>query len=187
MDDVVTANLALLLSYDGGPFQGWQIQPHSETVQGVIERTLAIPLRRPVPIIGASRTDTGVHALGQVAHCQVPKHCSLPALWKSLNGLLPPAIRCRALAWVPSSFHSQLWAKGKLYVYRVQKGAVRDPLRRCVTAHFPYACDTDLLRQGARLLLGTHDFAAFSNANTQGQAARDSRRTLWRFDVAYIS
>ena len=178
--------VALLLSYDGGPYAGWQVQPKARTVQGVLEEALSRPLRKETSIIGASRTDAGVHALGQVAHFNVTEEVELSKLHRSLNGLLPPSIRCRALAHVAPRFHSQLSARGKLYTYRLQLGPVRDPLRRSVTAHWPYACDLDLLRAGGALFVGTHDFAAFANANLEGQAARGSVRTIWRLAVEQV-
>lgn len=178
--------IAMLLAYDGQPYCGWQRQSEGVSVQSVVESALSIPCRVPISIIGASRTDAGVHAWGQVAHAHIPHGIDPARLFKSLNGLLPDPVRCRALVRVPERFHSQLWAKGKLYTYRIQCGPVRDPLRRTMTAHWPYAYDLERMRAFSQRFIGTHDFAAFANSNTEGQAGRDSVRTVWSMEIQQV-
>jgi tRNA pseudouridine38-40 synthase len=166
----------LLLAYDGSPYSGWQIQPKGRTVQGLIEEALAKPLRGRHPIIGASRTDAGVHAYGQVAHFYSEQQIDPSRLCRSLNGLLPPSIRCLGVAVAEPRFHSQLWAKRKSYLYRLQLGPWLNPLLRHTTAHWSRSFCQQRFRESAGCFIGIHDFSALANENQKGQAARDAVR-----------
>lgn len=173
----------LLIAYDGSPYSGWQIQPKGRTVQGLVEEALAKPLRGHCPIIGASRTDAGVHARGQVAHFHTDREIDPLRLCRSLNGLLPPSIRCLGVAIAEPRFHSQLWAKRKSYLYRVQLGPWLNPLVRHTMAHWPRPFCQERFREAAGCFLGTHDFSALANENQKGQAARHAVRHIEAIQV----
>ncbi len=172
------AVVRLLLAYDGSDFAGWQVQSHDRTVQGVVEDALAKPLRGRHPIIGASRTDAGVHALGQVAHFHADRATDLHKLWWSLNGLLPAAVRCMGIHFAEDNFHSQLCAKRKSYVYRIDRSRSLNPMRRLDTTHWPFSFCPSSFRAAADCFVGTHDFSALANENHRGQAARGAVRTI---------
>ncbi len=149
------------VSYDGTEFSGWARQPQRRTVQDVLERALATVLRLPsVQLRVAGRTDAGVHATGQVAHCDLP---SLPGgLERRLAGILPPDVRVQAVQAVPPAFDARFAALWRRYVYRVcdAPSGVAPLLRREVLA-WPRALDVAAMRGACARLIGLHDFAAY--------------------------
>lgn len=173
----------LTLAYDGKAYHGWQIQPTGITVQELLQKALERILSHPVSVIGAGRTDAGVHALGQVAHFRTEKELDLLKLGKSLNGILPLDIRVLQVDLVPKSFHAQRSAKSKIYHYHLALGRSQNPLRRFYSHHVHHALDQALLRQAAALFVGTHDFRSFANEAHRGSAARNAVRTIYRLDV----
>jgi tRNA pseudouridine38-40 synthase len=151
--------------YDGTAFSGWARQPARRTVQQELEEALGTVLRRPVRLTVAGRTDTGVHASGQVAHCDVPM-----ALWaehaekllRRLRGVLPPDIGVRRVAVAPAAFDARFSALARHYVYRLHDEPWGpSPLRRTDVVGWPRPLDVDAMRAAAADLLGLHDFAAF--------------------------
>ncbi len=154
-------NLALVIAYDGGSFQGWQIQPHAPTVQGRLEDALRVAVRQHVDLYGSGRTDTGVHALAQVANAWVPAETDLRKLQGSLNGLAGPEIGVTALGWAPPDFHARHSAIGKCYRYRIHDRPAPPVLarRHCWWVRRPL--DLEAMRAAAERLLGTHDFSSF--------------------------
>ena len=156
----------MTIEYDGAPFSGWQIQPGRPTVQGAVEDALATALRRPVGVVGAGRTDAGVHARGQVAHFVAE---SLPMsdgrLLASLNGLLPDAVAVRDLAEAPDGFHARYDARLRRYRYYVTTGfRALDRGRRVAVRPAP---DFGRMQAAADMLLGEHDFGAFCRARSE--------------------
>ncbi|MEN9975621.1 MAG: tRNA pseudouridine(38-40) synthase TruA, partial [Verrucomicrobiota bacterium] len=113
--------LKLTLAYDGRPYHGWQAQACGHTVQDFIQRALLEVAKQPIRIHGSGRTDTGVHALRQIAHFDAPPGISMqPCHWvPALNCKLPPTIRIMACDEVPTDFHSRFWATGKIYHYNL--------------------------------------------------------------------
>ncbi len=154
-------NCALVIAYDGTPFQGWQFQPHAPTVQGRLEEALRIAVRRHVDLFGSGRTDTGVHALAQVANAWVPAETDLRKLQGSLNGLGGPEIGVAAIGWAAPEFHARHSAVGKCYRYRIHNRPAPPVLarRQCWWVRRPL--DLDAMRAAAERLLGTHDFSSF--------------------------
>lgn len=179
-------NYKLVIAYDGTRYSGWQIQSNATTIQETIQKAITIILRENVKIIGSGRTDTGVHALGQVAHFKSPQKLNLRAFQHSLNGLLPLDIRIKEVLDVPIDFHSQYSAKGKIYHYLLHLGPVLSPFCRLYSTHIPTKIDLSLLQQAALLFLGTHDFTSFANEAHTGVAAHDPVRTLMRLDIIPI-
>jgi tRNA pseudouridine38-40 synthase len=171
----------LSLEYDGREFAGWQLQPGGQrTVQGTLHEAFRRVTGREVRVIGAGRTDAGVHAEGQVASVVVETELAPDRLRRALNGVLPPDLAVWECALAAEGFHARYQARSKLYRYRVWNGQSRSPLRATRAYHVPSALDLEAMRRAAALLLGTHDFSAFQTA---GSAVRSTVRTLERLDV----
>jgi tRNA pseudouridine38-40 synthase len=169
--------LKLIIAYDGRPFRGWQSQATNDAVQDFVEAAFTKIIGRRVIVIGSGRTDAGVHALGQVAHADVPKGLLPDDKWQAaLNATLPREIRILRAAPTRADFHSQYHASGKTYTYRVWNESFLHPLEIGRAWFVPGALDIDLLREGAKLLSGTHDFARF--AVHRRQPERDTVRTI---------
>ena len=155
--------LKLLLAYDGRPFRGWQSQATKDAVQDFVEAAFAKIVGARVIVIGSGRTDAGVHALGQIAHAEVPRGGMPAGQWRdALNANLPHEIRVLRVAQAHRDFHAQFDARGKEYVYRIWNGPFLHPLEIGRAWFVPGALDLARLRECARLLEGTHDFASFA-------------------------
>jgi tRNA pseudouridine38-40 synthase len=173
--------LLLEISFDGTDYRGWQIQPHSPSVQAVLQRKLtAFYDRQPIHLIGSSRTDGGVHALGFAASFLVPVHPVIPAdrLRIALNRQLPPAIRVRTIREVPLDFHSRYDALGKAYTYVINLGE-ETPFSARFSWHPRRPLDLDALAAAARRLTGKHDFSSFVVERNQ---IDDAVRTIFRIE-----
>ena len=162
-------NLALVLEYDGTDLVGWQRQANGPSVQEALETALAAMTREPVTVVGASRTDAGVHALGQVASFHTRSSIPVDGFRRGLNGALPPAIAVRAAREVPPAFHARRSSLGKHYRYRLLARPDRSPLRGRTSWHRPYPLDLDAMRAAAAALVGEHDFSAFRAAGCQAR------------------
>lgn len=173
----------LLIAYDGTHYGGWQRQSNSPCIQAFIEDVLKRILQKPITLIGSGRTDAGVHALAQVAHFSCDAAIPLEKTLASLNALLPADIRILSLEPVSDSFHARYSATGKIYHYRLHLGATIDPFKRRYAYHVPHSVDTQLLKKAATYFVGTHDFSAFANKASQGSAANNAVRTLFRLDI----
>jgi tRNA pseudouridine38-40 synthase len=156
----------ITLAYDGTDFVGWQRQAAGTSIQGLIEDALADLDERDVSVIGAGRTDAGVHALGQVASFTLHRSIDGEALVGALNARLPGAVRVLAASEVPDSFHARFGARSKTYRYRIWNAGVFNPFERTLAWHLPGALDRDAMAAAARLLEGRHDFAAFQAAGS---------------------
>lgn len=176
----------LTIAYDGTHYGGWQVQPNRISIQDLIQKALKVALRCHTPIVGAGRTDAGVHALGQTAHFEYPDSIDLRKLSASLNGLLPLDIRIKSIEEAPPGFHARYSATGKTYHYHLHLGRILDPFKRFYTTHVLNAVDLALMQEAARLFIGTHDFTSFAHEAHQGSAARDAVRTLRRLDFMTI-
>jgi tRNA pseudouridine38-40 synthase len=147
------------IEYDGTDWKGWQIQPDHPTVQGAIEDALGIALRSRVSITGSGRTDSGVHASGQVAHFKFDDPFDPEKLFGSLNGILPRSIAVRSLTEAHDSFHARFDASSRQYRYRISVIPV------ALDAHIRWfvrpSPDFDMMNRAAEMLLGTHNFSAF--------------------------
>jgi tRNA pseudouridine38-40 synthase len=169
--------LKLVISYDGRDFAGWQSQKHRNTVQDHLEAAFERVCGTRLAVTGSGRTDSGVHALGQCAHVDVPAAQFAAERWlKALNGVLSPPIRILRAGFVGKSFHARFSAKGKVYRYRIINGAVRPPLEIGRAWHVPSPLDRELLGRAAKLFTGRHDFAAF--AANRGKEERSTMRTV---------
>lgn len=173
--------ILLTIEYDGTRYAGWQRQENALAVQQVVEEKLRALTKEPIILHGASRTDAGVHALGQAAHFDTA--CSIPAdkFSFALNTMLPPDIRIRASRQVPPAFHARFSTKGKRYRYLFHVSPHAGALNRLTHAHVIYPLDVPRMAEEARALVGTHDFAAFA---ASGSVVRDTARTIYRADVS---
>lgn len=164
----------LLLSYRGTAYAGWQRQKNALAVQQVVEEALERLLGQPARVVGASRTDAGVHARGQAAHLELPRPFAESGLVHGANHLLPEDVRVMAVAAVPAGFHARKHARAKEYVYRLSRAPVLSPLDAPFVAPAPAAIDLARMAQAAAALPGRHDFSAFALAG--GSHAQPCRR-----------
>jgi tRNA pseudouridine38-40 synthase len=173
------------LAYDGAGFSGWAAQPERRTVEGVLSEALGHVLRLPaaVRLTVAGRTDSGVHARGQVAHADLPAGSWAAhegAVLRRLARALPPDIRVRSVGVAPDGFDARFSALWRRYAYRVcDEPARADPLRRFDTWWSPRRLDLDAMNEAAQLLVGEHDFAAFCRKREGATTVRALRRLAW--------
>jgi tRNA pseudouridine38-40 synthase len=153
------------IEYDGAGFRGWARQPGGRTVQGVLEAGLAQILREEVLLTVAGRTDTGVHALGQVASFETEAALP-PDLARSLNGVTPPDVAVRRAEPVADGFNARFDARSRSYLYRVENRRVSSPFEQGRALWWPHRVDREALDACAAALLGTHDFTAFTPTKT---------------------
>jgi tRNA pseudouridine38-40 synthase len=181
------ATVRLELEYDGGGFRGWAKQPGLRTVQGELESALATVLREPVGLTVAGRTDTGVHALGQVASFETA--AEVPGdLARRLNGIGPDDIAVTAAGPVADNFDARRDAKSRTYRYRILVRPSPTPFEQGRALWWPHKLDRNALDTCAAALIGTHDFTAFTP--TQTDHVRFERNVLtasWTTDGDIVS
>ena len=169
--------LRLLLAYDGRSFRGWQSQAGGDAVQDRLEQAFMRVGGQRIVVHGSGRTDAGVHALGQVAHADVPRGFLPPVKWHAaLNANLPPEIRVLRCTRAAADFHARFQARGKTYLYRIHAAPIFPPLEIGRSWHVPGPLDLGVLRACAQKLTGTHDFAGF--AANRGHPPTSTVRTL---------
>ncbi|MGE0764738.1 MAG: tRNA pseudouridine(38-40) synthase TruA [Bdellovibrionales bacterium] len=161
--------LKLLLTYDGTGFSGWQKQKQSQkpTVQGTLEQLISRLFDQPVRVIGASRTDAGVHALGQVAHFQAPVGLEKYNILRSLNAMAPETLAVKAAWQASEDFHALASSTGKTYRYLIHNSPLQSPLRRERTLWVNRPLDLDYLNRATAQILGQHDFKSFQSAGSE--------------------
>ena len=158
----------LTVAYDGTGFVGWQRQASGTSIQGLLEDALAELEGRPVTVMGAGRTDAGVHATGQAAGVSLAREIDAISLMRAVNVRLPDAVRVTSATVVAASFHARFHARSKTYRYRIWNGEAINPFERAYTWHIPApALDVDAMTAAARLVEGAHDFAAFQGAGAE--------------------
>ena len=159
--------ILLTLQYLGTNYAGWQMQANAVGVQQVVEEALAKMFGESIRIEGASRTDSGVHAVAQRAHADVPFEIAPRGMVRGLNDLLPYDIRVTEVEHIAEDFHCRHRAAAKRYVYRIWNDEVADVFAAATHAHFPQTLDADLMNGAAQVLTGQHDFAAFTVASPE--------------------
>jgi tRNA pseudouridine38-40 synthase len=171
----------LAVQYDGTDYAGWQRQAEQRTVQEELEDALTRVLGREVRVTAASRTDAGVHALGQVVALETEVPIPVENLVRALNDHLPPAVSILEGGEVPAAFHPRFSASGKLYSYRILNRPEGSPFLTRYAWHVPApALDVARMQAAAERLTGKHDFSAFRSA---GSCVRTSVRRLYRFEL----
>ncbi|MEO8945126.1 MAG: tRNA pseudouridine(38-40) synthase TruA [Gemmatimonadaceae bacterium] len=158
----------LVLQYDGSRFAGWQRQPTSATVQGAVEAVLERLFERPIKVVGAGRTDAGVHARGQAAHVRVPETWDASRLRRALNSLLPPDVWIAQAHNVTDQFHARYSAISRRYTYQLgTDDESASPFRRRYEWRAPWRLhDEAALASAAGALLGEHQFYGFAVRGT---------------------
>ena len=170
----------LTIAYDGTHYVGWQIQPNGNSIQAEIQRALSTFLKEEVSIVGAGRTDAGVHALGQVAHFETELTIDPIRFIHALNGILPHDIRIKRVERASDDFHARYSAKSKIYHYHLWLDGPVDPWLRLYRHRPKQKLSLPLLKQGAQEFLGKRDFTSFANT---GGGSKSFTRTLYRLDV----
>ncbi len=157
------------------------MQKNSRTVQGEIEKALKRIFSSPIRLVGAGRTDAGVHALGQVGHFRTDSALAVSRIRKALNSWLPKDIVIRDIEEARPGFNSQFASTSKVYRYTLSPGDVLNPLMRNYAVLVPRGINLAAMKRAARFLVGRHDFKSFQ---ASGSRARSSRRTISRIDIA---
>ncbi|MCE2415482.1 tRNA pseudouridine(38-40) synthase TruA [Candidatus Poribacteria bacterium] len=159
-------NIKLVLEYDGTNYHGWQTQPNLPTVQDTIEESLAKLTKTPIRIIGAGRTDTGVHAEGQVANFRTDSQIPVVAFQKGLNAILPRDIVVCSATEVSSEFHARFSATRRRYRYRILNREYPSALLRQTSYCFQPEIDVSLTNELSQILVGKHDFSSFQKVGS---------------------
>ena len=171
----------LTIEYDGTHFLGWQYQPNSTTVQGVLEAAVAMLHGERIALHGAGRTDTGVHALGQIAHFDAEKVWDSFVLCNAINGnMRPHLVSVLSVAIVDAQFEARFSATKRRYLYRILNRRSPATIDKGKVWHVPMPLDVDAMHEGAQHLVGKHDFTTFRAAECQ---APSPVKTLDRLDV----
>ncbi|MFC1836614.1 tRNA pseudouridine(38-40) synthase TruA [Thermodesulfobacteriota bacterium] len=175
-----------VIEYDGTAYHGWQLQKNLPTIQGKLEEALARILRERVRIIGAGRTDAGVHAFGQTAHFTADWSHDAGDLHRGFNALLPPDIAVKSLSVAALDFHARHSAYSKVYIYRILNRPVRSPVLRHYAWHIPQDLNLSKMVEAARSLLGAHDFCTFGSP-TDGTTStvRKILKAEWERDESH--
>lgn len=178
----MSRTIRLLIAYDGGNYLGWQRQRLGMTIQGELEKRLTALCGEPVTLHGAGRTDTGVHALGMVAHFQTTTSIPVLAFSRGLNSMLPGDIRILAAEPAPNHFHSRFSALAKTYRYDFFTGEVIPPYLRLYRAHLHGSIAPNRLHAALQAITGTHDFSSFERAGSRDKnelSGRGAVRTIF--------
>ena len=175
-----------VIEYDGAGYAGFQRQPDRPTIQGEIESVLRELTRQPTRILGAGRTDAGVHARGQIVAFDTDWAHPIGDLHRGLNALLPDDIAVRRLQEAADGFHPRFDAISRIYRYQIFNRPVRSPLWTRYAYHVARPLDMDAMRQATAALVGTHDFATFGQP-TQGESTvREVMRVAWEQNNAGV-
>ncbi len=172
--------IMLTVAYDGTNYHGWQIQKNGITIEEVLNKALSDLLREPIEVIGASRTDSGVHAMGNLAVFDTTSKIPAEKFTYALNQRLPEDIRIQESKRVADDFHPRHCESKKTYEYRILNRKIPLPQKR-LYAHFTYYdLDVEKMQEAADCLVGEHDFAAFCSAGAQ---VENTVRTIYSVEV----
>jgi len=172
-------NIKLLIEYDGTNYLGWQIQPGGPTIQGTLEEKLSRLTGERIRLTGSGRTDSGVHALGQVAHFKTQSQMDIRTIQRALNSLLPPDLVIQRVEEVHEGFHARKHSKSKVYEYRILNRNLRPVFQRGYVWHIPQKLNLTEMKKATQTLIGQHDFSAF---RTVGSPTRTAIRRVIRAD-----
>ena len=175
--------ILLTVEYDGTNYAGWQRQINGLAVQQVLEEALQKATKERIVVTGASRTDAGVHALGQAVHFDTDSRIPPEKYPFVLNTMLPRDVRVHTGREVPEGFHARFMTCGKRYTYRIVNSRHASAIRRNTHVHVPLPLDLAPMQEAARQLLGTHDYAAFQAA---GGTAKTTVRTITKADLVQM-
>lgn len=170
----------LTVAYDGTNYCGWQVQPNGITIEGVLNQTLSELLKEEVTVVGASRTDAGVHALCNVAVFDTVSPIPAEKMSYALNSFLPEDIRIVGSKEVAADFHPRHCASFKTYEYRIVNSEFINPVKRLYCHHTYLQCDVAAMQEAAKHLIGEHDFKSFC---TVGAQVESTVRTITDLEV----
>ncbi len=173
-------NIKLLLAYDGTDYFGWERQREFRSLQQTLEDAIQSLTSESVSVVASGRTDSGVHAIGQVANFHTNSRHDCATIRRALNALLPDDFRVLDAAEADESFHATYSAKGKLYRFAMHDGPVMDPFLRRYVVHCNWQLNGAAMHAAARCLAGTHDFSSFETA---GAPRETSIRTITHIAV----
>ncbi len=172
--------IKLVVGYRGTRYHGWQLQPNVMTVQGTLEAALATIANEPVRVHASGRTDTGVHAVGQVVHFDTTSPIAPSSLLRGLNSLLPADIVIKRAREVTTDFHARYSASRKTYAYVVHNHSLRPAYHMSYVWHITQRLNLSAMQTAGDVLVGRHDFSAFRAASC---AAKSPVRSLMRLTV----
>lgn len=175
-----THRVKLIVEYDGTHYAGWQRQINAMSVQQKLEEALSRLTKTPVTVTGASRTDAGVHALGQTVHFDTTSRIPAEKFSYALNTMLPYDIRVRASMDAAPDFHARFQAKSKIYRYLIHNAPHASAVWRNHRAHVMYDLDVEKMNREVQSVIGTHDFAPFA---ASGSVVKDTVRTIYNARV----
>ena len=174
-------NIKLIIEYDGTDYQGWQVQPEGPTIQGMLEEKLSRLTGERVHLIGSGRTDSGAHALGQVAHFKTQSRMDIRTIQRALNSLLPPDIVIQKIEEVDEGFHARKHSKSKVYEYRILNRNLRSAFHRGYVWYIPQKLNLMEMKKATQGLIGEHDFSSFRSVGTPTRTAvRRVIRAEWK-------
>ncbi len=159
-------NVKLLIEYDGTNYLGWQVQPKGSTIQGILEEKIRLLTKEPVRLFGSGRTDSGVHAFGQVAHFKTRSQMDVRTIQRALNSLLPPDIVIREVEAADEDFHARRHSKSKVYEYRILNRNLRSAFHREYAWYIPQKLNFTEMKKASQSLIGEHDFSAFRSVGS---------------------
>ena len=169
----------LTVAYDGTNYHGWQIQNNGITIESELNRCLTDLLREPVEVIGASRTDSGVHALGNIAVFDTTSRMPAEKISYALNQRLPEDIRIQKSEQVPQDWHPRRCDSRKTYEYRIYRAQFPMPVKRLYSLFTYYELDVNRMQEAAAYLEGEHDFKSFCSNR---RMKKSSVRTIYQID-----
>lgn len=160
----MTRRVKITVAYDGTEYHGWQIQPEGDTIEAELNRHLSDLLNEEIHVQGASRTDSGVHALGNVAVFNTEARMPIDKIALAMNTRLPADIRLQKSEEVPMDFHPRFCKVRKTYRYQIWNNRMPNPLVSRYSTHYYYDLDVQKMNEGAQYLIGRHDFSSFCTA-----------------------
>ena len=183
-------NIRLIVEYEGTNYRGWQrqkprcqisdIRGQKRTVQGVLEAALSKITEKKIKVIGAGRTDAGVHSLGQVANFKTKSKMTPEEFRKALNSMLPQDIVIRKVQRAKNNFHAQFDAKSKYYRYIIYQSSTHSPFLKDYALYTSYKLNLKAMREEAKYLVGKHDFSSFK---LSGSSVRNPIRTITKLSI----
>ena len=171
----------LTVAYDGTAYHGWQLQPNAPTIEEKLNKALTELLNENIAVIGASRTDAGVHSMGTVAVFDTVTRMPAAKIMYAVNQRLPEDIRVIASEQCADDFHPRHCNSRKTYLYKIYSSEVPQPVYRLYTYHTRYSYDVNAMQKAADYLVGEHDFASFCSIDTSAQT---TIRTLYELNVS---
>lgn len=175
--------IKLIIAYDGTAYCGWQLQPGLPTIEAELNKALSALLGEEIAVIGASRTDSGVHALGNVAVFDTKSAMPADKVCLAVNQRLPEDIRIQSSREVSCDFHPRKTVSKKTYEYSIYNHRIGLPTKRLYNTHIYYGLDVTLMQEAANYLIGEHDFKSFCSVKTQ---VIDTVRTIHQLTVTKI-